>query len=157
MKRLIFVLLISVFCFGVVSAQQYDSVSGATQKADGKTMNMEQFKKVLGMKRTLVFSTVNEDGTPNAAVFGTLISLGDNVFAVRSMADTKTTKMNLKERKLAMLLLILDEKTEDGFEGAKVVLKYIENKDKIEKLSTKMEKSSERTSFFSVEKFLLYH
>lgn len=152
-------LLIACFVFigGIISAQNYDSISGATQKADGKNMNLEQFKKALDMKRTLVLSTVNADGTPNAAAFATFINIVENVFAVNSIAGTKTTKINLKERKLAMLLLILQEKTEDGFDGAKVVLKYVEDKDQIAKLRSKMEKSSENTTFLSVEKFLSYH
>ena len=152
-------LLIACFVFigGAISAQNYDSVSGATQKADGKNINLEQFKKALDMKRTLVLSTVNADGTPNAAAFATFINVGENVFAVNSIADTKTTKINLKERKLAMLIMILQEKTEDGFDGAKVVLKYVEDKDKIAKLRSKLEKSSENTTFLSVEKFLNYH
>ena len=152
-------LLIACFVFigGAISAQNYDSVSGATQKADGKNMNLEQFKKALDMKRTLVLSTVNADGTPNAAAFATFINVGENVFAVNSIADTKTTKINLKERKIAMLIMILQEKTEDSFDGAKVVLNYIEDKDKITKLRSKLEKSSENTTFLSVEKFLSYH
>ena len=153
--------LLLIACFvllgGAISAQNYDSVSGATQKADGKNMNLEQFKKALDMKRTLVLSTVNADGTPNAAAYATFINVGENVFAVNSIADTKTTKINLKERKLAMLIMILQEKTEDGFDGAKVVLKYVEDKDKIAKLRSKLEKSSEKTTFLSVEKFLSYH
>lgn len=146
-----------MFLAGIVSAQSYDSVSGATQKVDGKKMNLEQFKKALDTNRTLVFSTVNEDGTPNSAVFASFTNLEGNVFAVNSMADSKTTKINLMARKLAMLIMVLPEKTEDGFEGAKVVLKYIDDKNKIVKLHSKMEKSSERTTFFTVEEFLIYH
>lgn len=157
MKKLIFTLIFVVLIIGTSLAQNYDSVSGATQKADGKNMNLEQFKKALDMKRTLVLSTVNADGTPNAAAYATFINVGENVFAVNSIADTKTTKINLKERKLAMLIMILQEKTEDGFDGAKVVLKYVEDKDRIAKLRSKMEKSSEKTTFLTVEKFLSYH
>ena len=151
------VIAIFVFIGGALSAQNYDSVSGATQKADGKTMNLDQFKKALDMKRTLVISTVNEDGTPNAAVYATFANIEGNIFAVNSIADTKTTKINVKRSGIAILLLLLDGKTEDGFDGAKVVLKYIGGKDKVAKLRAKMEKSSEKTTFFSVEKFLIYH
>ena len=49
------------------------------------------------------------------------------------------------------------KKTEDGFDGAKVVLKYVDDKDKIAQYRAKMEKSSEKTTFFTVEKFLFYH
>lgn len=158
MKKLrLFLIACFVFIGGAISAQNYDSVSGATQKADGKNMNLEQFKKALDMKRTLVLSTVNEDGTPNAAAYATVTNIEGNVFAVNSIADTKTTKINLKERKLAIMIMILQEKTADGFDGAKVVLKYVEDKDKIAKLRSKMEKSSENTTFLSVEKFLSYH
>jgi hypothetical protein len=158
MKKLRLLLIASLMLIGgAISAQNYDSVSGATQKADGKNMNLEQFKKALDMKRTLVLSTVNADGTPNAAAYATFMNIEGNVFAVNSIADTKTTKINLKERKLAIMLMILQEKTEDGFDGAKVVLKYVEDKDKITKLRSKMEKSSEKTTFLSVEKFLSYH
>lgn len=158
MKKLRFILLATIILIGSsVGAQNYDSVSGATQKVNGKNMNLEQFKKALGMKRTLVISTVNADGTPNAAAFASFTNVGENVFAVNSIADTKTTKINLKERKIAMLLLILSEKTEEGFDGAKVVLKYIEDKDKISDLRLKLEKKTENTTFFTVGKFLSYH
>lgn len=160
MKELRLVLLFAIIILIIgrsTSAQNYDSVSGATQKVDGKKMNLEQFIKALDTTRTLVFSTVNADGTPNAAAYATFNSLGGNVFAVNSMADSKTTKINLKERKLAMLIMVLAEKTEDGFDGAKVVLKYIEDKDKIAEYRSKIEESTENTTFFSVEKFLDYH
>ena len=157
MKKLVLALSLIVFMSGNVVAQNYDSVSGATQKEDGKKMNLEQFKKALEMKKNLVFSTVNADGTPNAAVYASFINIEENVFAVISMADTKTTKINLRERGKAILLLVLDEKTEDDFDGAKVVLNYIDDKEKIHGYLAKMEKSSEKTTFFSVEKFLIYH
>ncbi len=156
-KNLRLVLAFLLVVAGAASAQNYDSVSGATQKVDGEKMNLEQFKKALETNRTLVFSTVNSDGSPNAAVFASFTNIGGNVFAVNSIADTKTTKINLKERKIAMLIMVLPEKTEDGFEGAKVVLKYIDDKDKIAEFRSKMEKSSENTTFFSVEDFLIYH
>ena len=131
---------ILVFTGSAVFAQNYDTVSGATQKENGKTMNLEQFKKALEMDKKLVFSTVNEDGTPNGAVYGSFNNIEGNIFAVNSMADTKTTKINVKRQKLAILLLILNEKTEDGFDGAKVVLKYIDDMEKIAQLRSKMEK-----------------
>lgn len=142
---------------GAASAQNYDSVSGATQKVDGEKMNLEQFKKALDTNRTLVFSTVNADGTPNAAVYASFTNVGENVFAVNSMADSKTTKINLKERKIAILIMVLAEKTSDGFEGAKVVLEYVDNAGKIADYRSRMEKSSENTTFFTVEDFLIYH
>ena len=158
MKNLKLLIVVLFVCIaGVLSAQNYDTVSGATQKADGKKMNLEQFKKALETNRTLIFSTVNADGTPNAAAFATFANIEGNVFAVNSMADEKTTKINVKERKLAMLIMVLPEKTEDGFDGAKVVLKYIGDKGKIAKYRSKMEKSTEKTTFFSVEDFLIYH
>jgi len=153
-------ILVSVFFLfigGIISAQNYDTVSGATQKEDGKKMNLGQFKKALEMDNKLVLSTVNADGTPNAAVYGSFNHIEDKVFAVNSIADSKTTKMNVIRQKLAILLLVLNEETEDGFDGAKVVLKYIDDSKKVAQLRSKMEKSSERTTFFSVEKFLLYH
>lgn len=149
----VFILLIA----GSLTAQNYDSVSGATQKVDGEKMNLEQFRKALDTNRTLVFSTVNADGTPNAAVFASFINVGDNVFAVNSIADTKTTKINLKERKTAILIMVLAENTKEGFEGAKVVLKYVEDKDKISDYRSRLKKSTENTTFFTVEDFLIYH
>lgn len=152
-------LLIAVLIFSAaaVSAQNYDTVSGATQKADGKTMNLEQFKKALEIqKKTMILSTVNADGTPNAGAYGSFVNIEDNVFAVNSMADSKTTKINVKVRKTAILILALDEKTADGFDGAKVVVKYIGDPDKVAGFRSKMEKSSEKTTFFTVEKFLIY-
>lgn len=157
MKRTILFVLAILAMANIALAQNYDSVSGATQKKDGKIMNLDQFAKALQLDKKLVFSTVNEDGTPNAAVYGSFISIQDNVFAVNSMSDSKTTKINVKRTKKAVLLLVLSEKTEDGFDGAKVVLNYIDNPDKVAAYRKKMEKSSERTTFFSVEKFLLYH
>lgn len=153
-------LLLALFLLagGISSAQNYDTVSGATQKADGKMMNLEQFTKALQIKKKkLVFSTVNGDGTPNAAVYGSFMPVEENVFAVNSMADTKTTKANVMRDNLAILLLVLDEKTDDGFDGAKVVLNCVSDSDKIAKYRLKLEKSSERTTFFTVEKFLVYH
>lgn len=157
MKKLLLVtaFFIATVVYGV--AQNYDTVSGATQKEDGKKMNIEQFKKALEMDKKLVFSTVNADGTPNAAVYGSFNNIEENVFAVNSMADSKTTKINVKRQKLAILLLVLNEKTEDEFDGAKVVLKYIDDQEKIAELRAKMEKSSENTTFFAVEEFLIYH
>lgn len=156
--KIILTLIIGILLsIGTIHAQNYDSVSGATQKADGKTMNLEQFAKALDMKNSLVFSTVNEDGTPNAAVYGSFIPVEENIFAVNSMADTKTTKINVKKSGKAILIVLLGEKTEDGFDGAKVVLNYIGDEEKVTKLRAKMEKSSEKTTFFSVEKFLIYH
>ncbi|MDX1284791.1 MAG: hypothetical protein R3182_07265, partial [Draconibacterium sp.] len=71
MKKITLILLAVVFISAGALAQSYDSVSGATQKEDAKNMNMEHFKKALQQKdKKLVFSTVNEDGTPNAAVYG---------------------------------------------------------------------------------------
>lgn len=157
MKKLVLFSLFVCFVFASLQAQNYDSVSGATQKENGEKMNLEQFKKALDTERTLVFSTVNADGTPNAAVFASFTNIEGNVFAVNSIADTKTTKINLKQHKIALLIMVLPEKTADGFEGAKVVLKYIDDKDKIAAYRSKMEKSSENTTFFAVEKFLIYH
>jgi len=155
---------ITLFLLGVVLismgalAQNYDTVSGATQKEGAKNMNLEQFIKALAQEdKSLIFSTVNEDGTPNAAVYGSFNNIEGNIFAVNSMADAKTTKINVKRDKKAMLLLVLPGKNEDGFDGAKVVLEYISDTDKIAELRSKMEKSTERTTFFSVNKFLLYH
>ena len=95
MKITLTLLIGALLSIGTIQAQNYDSVSGATQKADGKTMNLEQFTKALDMKKSLVFSTVNEDGTPNAAVYGSFIPVDGKVFAVNSMADAKTTKINV--------------------------------------------------------------
>lgn len=146
-----------ILCSGTLFAQNYDTVSGATQKADGKSMNLDQFKKAVGIKtKKLVFSTVNADGTPNAAVYGSFVNIKDNVFAVNSMADSKTTKINVIRTKQALLILCLDEKTEEGFDGAKVVLKYVSDSEKIKGYRAKMEKSSEKTTFFTVDKFLIY-
>lgn len=153
---LILVAFFTLNC-GAVFAQNYDSVSGATQKADGKNMNLDQFKSALAVKsKKLTLSTVNEDGTPNSAAYGSFVNIQDNVFAVNSIADTKTTKINVMRTKIAMLLLVLNEKNEDGFDGAKVVLTYIDDADKIANYRSKMEKSSENTTFFTVEKFLSY-
>lgn len=158
MKKLQFILLACLLAFsGAVCAQNYDTVSGATQKEDGKSMNFEQFKKALEIKdKKLIFSTVNEDGTPNSAVYGSFNHIQDNVFAVNSMADSKTTKINVNRTGISMLLLVLNEKTSDGFDGAKVVLKHVDDVGLISKYRSKMEKSSEKTTFFSVEKFLIY-
>ncbi|MBT3382339.1 MAG: hypothetical protein HN778_18090 [Prolixibacteraceae bacterium] len=157
MKQII-VIVIAAFILagGNLNAQNYDSVSGATQKADGKNMTFEQFSEALKLESKTVFSTVNADGTPNVAVYIHVESLGDNIIAAGSMADTKTTKINILERKQAVMLLILPDKTEDGFDGAKVVLKYIDDKEKIADLRSKMEESTEKTTFFTVEKFLNY-
>ncbi len=140
-----------------VVAQNYDTFSGATQKEDAKNMNLDQFKKALEIKsKKLLLSTVNADGSPNAAAYGSFVNIEGNVFAVNSMADSKTTKINVKRTKQAILLLVFNEKTENGFDGAKVVLKYIDDADKITKYRSKLEKSSEKTTFFSVENFLSY-
>ena len=154
--KLIF-LIFSIIMSGSIAAQNYDSVSGATQKAEGKCMNLDQFKKALEDKnKKMVINTVNEDGTPNAALYGSFVSIEDNVFAVNSMAETKTTKINAVRTNMAMLILILSEKTADGFHGAKVVLKHVNDAGKISKYRSKMEKSSEKTTFFTAEKFLIY-
>lgn len=158
MKK-IALILVAFFAlnFGTVFAQNYDSVSGATQKADGTNMNMEQFKSALNDKsKKLIISTVNDDGTPNSAVYGSFVHIEDNVFAVNSMAKTKTTKINVMRTKLALLILALNEKNKDGFDGAKVVLKYVDDPAKISKYRAKMLKSSDKTTFFMVEKFLSY-
>lgn len=159
MNKITFLLITLIVLFtGICTAQNYDTVSGATQKVDGKSMNLDQFKKAIETKKKkLVFSTVNKDGTPNAAVYGSFIPIEENIFAVNSMADTKTTKVNVVRTNLAILLLSLDEKTPDGFDGAKVVLKYVSDTNEIKKYRSLMEKSSEKTTFFSVEKFLIYH
>ena len=157
MKIIAGLFIVILFSVSNINAQNYDSVSGATQKADGKNMTFEQFSKALQLKNKTVFSTVNEDRTPNVAVYINVESLGDNIIAAGSMADAKTTKINIIKSKQAVMLLILPEKTEDGFDGAKVVLKYIEDKDKIAELRSKMENSTEKTTFFKVEKFVNYH
>lgn len=160
MMKQITLIIFAFFMFqgGTLFAQNYDSVSGATQKEDGKSMNLEQFKKALELKtKSLIFSTVNADGTPNAAVYGSFANIEGNVFAVNSMGDSKTTKINVNRNKLAILILVLAEKTEDGFDGAKVVLKPVSNPAKITAYRSEMEKSSEKTTFFTVEKFLIYH
>lgn len=158
MKRIKLILLaVFVITSGALSAQNYDTVSGATQKEDGKSMNLSQFRKALeGKDKSMVFSTVNKDGTPNAGVYGSFVNIEENVFAVNSMADTKTTKMNVVRTGKAILILILGEKTADGFHGAKVVLNHVSDAAKIAKYRSKMEKSSEKTTFFTVEKFLIY-
>ncbi len=155
-KTLLVVFLCVTF-FQTSFAQNYDAVSGATQKEGGINMSFEQFSKALKLENKTVFSTVNADGTPNVAVYIHVESLGDNIIVAGSMADTKTTKINILERKKAVMLLMLPEKTEDGFDGAKVVLKLIEDKEKIARLRLKMENSTEKTTFFKVEKFLNYH
>lgn len=158
MKK-ITLILIAFFTLncGAAFAQNYDTVSGATQKADGKNMNLDQFKSALDIKsKKLILSTVNEDGTPNAAVYGSFVNIEDNVFAVNSIADSKTTKINVMRTKLALLILVLDEKNKEGFDGAKVVLKYVNDPNKILKYRAKMLKSSDKTTFFTVEKFLSY-
>ena len=157
MKIIVGLFIVILFSVSSINAQNYDSVSGATQKADGKNMTFEQFSEALKLENKTVFSTVNEDGTPNVAVYIHVESLGDNIIAAGSMADTKTTKINIIKRKQAVMLLMLPEKTEDGFDGAKVVLKYIEDKDEIAELRSKMENSTEKTTFFKVKKFLNYH
>ena len=157
MKLTISFIIGIVLCITTLNAQNYDVVSGATQKADGKNMTFEQFSEALKLENKTVFSTVNADGTANVAVYIHVESSGDNIIAAGSMADTKTTKINILERKQAVMLLILPEKTEDGFDGAKVVLKYIGDKDKIAELRSKMKESTEKTTFFTVEMFLNYH
>lgn len=158
MKKLGLIIFACIFlCSGTLFAQNYDTVSGATQKADGKSMNLDQFKKALEIKaKSIVFATVNADGTPNAAAYGSFVNIEDNVFAVNSMADSKTTKMNVIRTKQAILILSLAEKMENGFDGAKVVLKYVSDSEKVKGYRSKMEKSSEKTTLFTVEKFLIY-
>jgi len=156
MKFIAVFFIVIVFSISGINAQNYDSVSGATQKADGKNMTFEQFSDALKLENKTMFSTVNADGTPNVAVYIHVEGLGNNIIAAGSMADIKTTKMNILERKQAVMLLILPEKTADGFDGAKVVLKYIDDEEKIAGLRSKMETSTEKTTFFTVEKFLNY-
>ena len=96
MKRSLLAVILFFATIANSFAQNYDTVSGATQKEDGKKMNIEQFKKALEMDRKLVFSTVNADGTPNAAVYGSFNNIEENVFAVNSMADSKTEPVGTK-------------------------------------------------------------
>ena len=137
-------------------AQNYDNATGATQ-LDKPDLTKEQLARILkAEKKVCIYSTVNSDNTPNAGAFGAYV-VDDNYIYIRSLNDAKTTKINLKERHYAVLIVALFEKNEEGFDGAKVILKYINNDDKIEELKAKLEKSSETTTFFEIVKIMPYH
>lgn len=149
-------LIAALFVFAGLNtqAQNYDAVSGATQ-SDAPVMTKAELVKALQTKGKLtLLSTVNADGTPNAAVYG-VRSINENIVMCNA-SDKKTTKINLKKSKYAIMTLILKEKTTEGKGGAKVVLKYIDNKEKIKKLKEKLEKSSDATTFFKIEKIMAY-
>ena len=139
----------------LVYSQNYDSASGATQLEKEGMSPAELVEGLMQEGIITVISTVNSDGTPNAAVFG-MRSVNENVL-MTNIADTKTTKINLMERKSAIMILVLPEKNEQGHEGAKVVLKYIEDEEKIESLKKNLENVRESATFFEVVKIMAYH
>ena len=105
--------------------------------------------------RIVILSTVNSGGTPNAAVFGPRVNDENKILV--NISNTKTTKINLMEKKYAVMILVLTEKNKKGLDGTKIVLKYIENEEKLIELKQKVENVNESSTLLEIVKIMPYH
>ena len=118
----------------VIENASVDSISKASTKAfyeESSLKGQELIDAINARSGSFTFATTNEDGSPNLAVFG--FGMIDENYAMAGISENQTLQ-NLKRNK-----------------GARLVIKMIEDKNKIEELMTKTEgKSNENTTFFEI-------
>ena len=139
----------------VIENASVDSISKASTKAfyeESSLKGQELIDAINARSGSFTFATTNEDGSPNLAVFG--FGMIDENYAMAGISENQTLQ-NLKRNKIAVVCFYqYNQSAEDKLErnkGARLVIKMIEDKNKIEELMTKTEgKSNENTTFFEI-------
>lgn len=139
----------------IVKTAKVDSISAASKTYFYEKSALKDNALLEAIKQRKGASTVattNVDGSPNLAVV--VPGLADDNTLMFEMAENQT-KVNVQDRKIAVLSVYIynptaAEKTERNV-GAKVVLKLVEDKDKIKQLTEKT-KAKEGTIFMEMVK-----
>lgn len=139
----------------IIENASVDSISKASTKAfyeESSLKGQELVDAVNARTGTFTYATTNEDGSPNLAIFG--FGMIDENYAMAGISENQTLE-NLKRNKIAVVSFYqYDATATDKLErnkGARLVVKVVEDKDKIEELKSKTEgKSNENTTFFEI-------
>ena len=139
----------------IIENASVDSISKASTKAfyeQSSLKGQELVDAVNARTGTFTYATTNEDGSPNLAIFG--FGMIDENYAMAGISENQTLQ-NLKRNKIAVVSFYqYDATATDKFErnkGARLVIKLVEDKDKIDELKKKTEgKSNENTTFFEI-------
>ncbi|MCM0651007.1 pyridoxamine 5'-phosphate oxidase family protein [Clostridium swellfunianum] len=132
-----------------------DSISKASTKNFYEQSSLKGQKLVDAVNArsgSFTFATTNKDGSPNLAVFG--FGMIDEKYAMAGISQNQTLE-NLKRNKIGVVSFYqYNASAADKLErnkGARLVIKIVEDKAKIEELKKKTEgKSNESTIFFEI-------
>ena len=139
----------------VIENASTDSISKASTKffyEQSSLKGQELIDEVNARKGTFTYATTNVDGSPNLAVFG--FGMIDENYGMAGISENQTLE-NLKRNKIGVVSFYqYNADATDKFErnkGARLVIKIVEDKNKIEELKSKSEgKSNETTTFFEI-------
>lgn len=163
---LVFVLLFTLVLSGcsqkeelnIASMAKVDSISSASTTQfyeDSAISGEELLDAIRNMEGSITLATTNEDGSPNLAVI--IPGVADENTLMFGIAPNQT-KINIEERKLAVMSVYIYnpeavEKTDRNI-GAKLVLKLVEDEEKITKLTKDTDTPEGAMTFMEIVKVL---
>lgn len=153
MRRLVCGLIISaILCMptlALAAEPKVDSISAASNSYYGGLKGEELLKGIKEKKFAIVVSTVNADGSPNAAVID--VSVADSKTLMFRAANQ--TGQNVRERKLAVITAYLYDSEKGTNSGARIICKYITDATQVQKL-LKQTNAKADTIFMEIVKVL---
>ncbi len=167
MKKLIgfsALLIVLTGCGGEATPPSVDTISSAstTYYYEESSITGDELNKALENPSeygAVVLSTVNEDGSPNAATI--VPSLIEENTLMAYIAEENSTRINLDREGMAVMTLFKHDATaEEKMErnqGARIVLSIISDEDRINELDTKNEvdeASKDMRYYFNIEEVL---
>lgn len=153
MQRLVCCFIVSLIlllpALAMAAEPKVDSISAASSSYYGGLKGEELLKGIQEKKFAIVVSTVNADGSPNAAVID--VSVADSKTLMFRAANQ--TGENVKARKLAVITAYLYDSEKGTNTGARIIVKYITDTNQIQKL-LKQTKARPDTIFMEIVKVL---
>lgn len=139
----------------VIEKASVDTISKASTKyyyEKSALQGKDLVDAVNARSGSFTYATTNEDGSPNLAVFG--FGMIDEKYAMAGITASQSLE-NIKRNKIAVVSFYqYNPKAEDKLErnkGARLIIKLIEDKAKIDELKAKTQgKSNESTIFFEI-------
>lgn len=171
MKKKLITLMLSAMCVvSLVSCSgnsneeaavaSTDSVSKASTVYYYEESSWDEAKVIDAIKNkvsdfaAVVISTVNEDGSPNAATIVPGIDADEN-YLMFAYGSEGSTFENMKERQMAVLTLFEhNPEAEVKNQGARVVLKVVTDEAKIKELAEKNNLDPNTTIFTEIAKVI---
>lgn len=159
MKKVFSLLLVlGLLVTGVALAEDVDTTTAASQNyyGDVSLLTLEDLiPAITAFKGACTFATVNEDGSPNLAVF--VPGITENGYIVSNQAPN-ATQTNIRRTKQAVIAYYIynPEATEraEKYGGARLVVTLEEDPAILEELIALNERYSENTLFLKIEEIL---